>query len=89
MNDNHKTSKGSHTPSTLKPDKELHHRPSKLYQQRDIWCREGSTMYSGHRSHGWEHKIYRRVLRAKLNEETKNIINEYDEQEQDIQADTD
>lgn len=74
MNDNHKTSKGSHISAGYRCDKKRHHKLSKIYEERDMWCREGSSCYSAHRSHGWEHKIYRRVLRAKLKEEVIAII---------------
>ena len=64
MNDNKKTYHHCHKPKN---------RPSSIYGKYDIWCRERS-IGAGHMSHGNEHKIYRRVLRAKLKEESKKII---------------
>lgn len=73
MNDNRKTYKGCYIPVEISRE-HCKHKPSKLYQQRDMWCREGSLMYSSHRSHRFERKIYQRVLRAKLKEEVMAII---------------
>jgi hypothetical protein len=66
MNDNKKTSYHCHAPKNS---------PSSIYKKYDVFCRERSFS-AGHMSHGHEHKISRRILRAKLKEETMNIIEE-------------
>ncbi len=66
MNDNKKTFYHCHAPKNS---------PSSIYEKYDVFCRE-RTIGAGHMSHGWEHKLSRRILRAKLKEETMAIIDE-------------
>lgn len=67
MNDNKKTYKHCHVPN--------YEHKSSLYKKHGISCRLG-TIGRGHQSQGAVKDMYRRILKAKMKEEERQIINE-------------
>lgn len=65
MNDNKKTYKHCHTPK---------YKTGSAYKRHGISCR--LTTFRGHQSQGNLKDMYRRILKAKMKEEERQIINE-------------